>query len=61
MKRKTNLEGDTRPTKTIFKYGYMYTVVESTDRNPSYSKIPEPCFMGNNGYALKACSKIQKL
>ena len=40
----------------IKKYGYEYHLVRSQDR--SNSKIPEPCFMGMQGFALKSCNKI---
>ena len=41
----------------IHKYGYLYTLVlrDRKDEHP-----PNPCFMGNKGYALQSFKKIKK-
>jgi hypothetical protein len=41
----------------IHKYGYLYTLV-LTDRKSEHH--PNPCFMGNQGYALQSFKKIKK-
>jgi len=41
----------------IKKYGYKYILVEGSDR--SHSDHSQPCFMGFQNMALKACRKIR--
>ena len=46
-------------TKIIKKYGYEYHLVE-VNRDGSY-RLPQPCFMGFQNYALSKCVKIDKI
>lgn len=49
---------DHRPTKTIIKYGYEYTLVEVGERLKF--SIDTPKFMGNYGWALQSFKKVNK-
>jgi len=45
------------PTKKIIKFGYEYTLVVTPLREAS--NVPEPHFMGFQGYALQSVKKIK--
>lgn len=40
----------------VKKHGYEYILVEGSDRR--FADLPQPCFMGLPGMALKGCRKI---
>jgi len=46
-------------TMTVRKYGYLYTLVLTDKRLRSNNELPEACFMGFQGYALKTIEKIK--
>ena len=45
------------PEKIIRKYGYEYHLVPADKRE---NDLPQPKFMGYDGYALKSVKKIKK-
>ncbi len=62
--QKYEREKRNRLTKVVRANGYAYTLVEVTpeERVQPGKKInfPLPCFMGNQGFALKSCERINK-
>lgn len=54
--RKVKDTSDNRVRKTIKRFGYAYNLV-TADRG--YANMPTPCFMGESGFALESCHKIQ--
>ena len=47
-------------TKVIKMYGYEYHLVE-VFRDVESFRLPQPCFMGHQNYALSKCIKIDKI
>jgi len=45
------------PTTIIRKYGYEYHLVQM--ERGTQNNLPQPCFMGRLGFALKYCKKIK--
>jgi hypothetical protein len=57
--RKVKDESDNRTRKTIRRNGYEYSLVSPNNRE--LTRIPSPCFMGESGFALESCHKLQKV
>jgi len=49
-------EKERKLERVISKNGYLWVLVEAPERKQF--GLPQPCFDGNYGYALKTCRKI---
>jgi hypothetical protein len=49
-------ESDNKIRRTIIKWGYEYTLVAVMKRGNDH---PDPCFMGNAGFALESIKKLK--
>jgi hypothetical protein len=59
-KKKTKQEiSDNRVRKSIKRYGHVYHLVAAGNRENT--RFNDPCFMGESGFALEGCAKIQSV
>jgi hypothetical protein len=54
------MEKEHAPTKKIVMHGHEYILVLVSRRGISTNSLPDPCFMGNQGFALQSVRKLKK-
>lgn len=59
MKTFKRKSGKFNPETIIVRNGYEYHLVPVERPKGNFEKVPDPCFMGYPGMALKSCKKIK--